>query len=183
MPPFLSPSSRAAVPGGRGSPSPEPRAPAADRGGSRGRGGAGAAPGTRRPGPAPPGGPAPARSRPGSRSFKAAGRRRACFAPSDARGSGFTFKAARRLLGRAAGWRRWDPFTAAGPSETGREPESEREPARAGGAGPRGPVGPGAGSSRAHPRGRGAAWGAGGGSWARSGGAGLWGGSPWAGLG
>lgn len=68
-------------------------------------------------------------------------------------------------MGRAAGWRRWDLLTAAGPSKAGREPEPEREPdpsgrrARAGGAGRRGAiepetglwVGPGEGSSRARP--------------------------------
>lgn len=31
-------------------------------------------------------------------------------------------------MGRLAGWRRWDPLTAAGPSETGREPDPEPDP-------------------------------------------------------
>lgn len=42
-------------------------------------------------------------------------------------GTGFTFKAAQGLLGRPAGWRRWNLLTAAGLGEAGREPELERE--------------------------------------------------------
>lgn len=62
-------------------------------------------------------------------SFKAAsGAEKSVFRPlRRRRGSGFTFKAARGLLGRLAGWRRWDPLPAVGPSETGREPEPEPE--------------------------------------------------------
>lgn len=115
-------------------------------------------------------------------------------------GTGFTFKAAQGLLGRPAGWRRWNLLTAAGLGEAGREPELEREAGpsgrrrstradRAGRGGalgrPRGGVVLGAACERARPaRGEGArSWVAGGGSSAFSGEgsagcrAGLWGAS------
>ena len=132
-------------------------------------------------------------------SFKAASGPRRVFSPLRRRqGTGFTFKAAQGLLGRPAGWRRWDLLTAAGPGEAGREPEPEREAGpsgrrrstradRAGRGGalgrPRGGVVLGAACERARPaRGEGAqSWVAGGGISAFSGEgsagcrAGLWG--------
>lgn len=78
-------------------------------------------------------------------------------------GSRFTFKAARGLLGRPAGWGQRGPLAAAGPSEPGRAPGLERAPGPSGrrrsaradraGRGGSGSAGLGAGRLRARPAG------------------------------